>query len=141
MRSKKVILDTNLWISFLITKDFSFLDKYIENGKIKLVFSEELIQEFLAVSSRPKFKKYFADKDVERLLHFFDKYGDLVKVNSELELCRDSKDNFLLNLATDSQADYLVTRDNDLLEIGNVQKTKILAIKELKKEFKKNTMP
>lgn len=141
MRSKKVILDTNLWISFLITKDFSFLDKYIENGKIKLVFSEELIQEFLAVSSRPKFKKYFADKDVERLLHFFDKYGDLVKVNSELELCRDSKDNFLLNLATDSQADYLVTGDNDLLEIGNVQKTKILTIKELKKEFKKNTMP
>ncbi|MCK9452445.1 MAG: hypothetical protein M0Q90_12195 [Bacteroidales bacterium] len=47
----------------------------------------------------------------------------------------------MLNLATDSQADYLVTGDNDLLEIGNVQKTKILAIKELKKEFKKNTMP
>jgi len=34
MKSKKVILDKNLWISFLISRDFSFLDKYIETGKI-----------------------------------------------------------------------------------------------------------
>lgn len=101
----------------------------LKNGKVKLVFSEELIQEFLEVSSRPKFKKYFTDKDIERLLLFFDKYGDLVKVTSKLELCRDRKDNFLLDLATDSLADYLVTGDNDLLEIVNVQKTKILILK------------
>ena len=135
MKSKKVILDTNLWISFLITKDFSFLDKYIENRKVKLVFSEELIQEFLAVSSRPKFKKYFIIKDVEWLLLTFDKFGVLVKVTSELELCRDHKDNFLLNLAADSKADYLVTGDKDLLEIKNLNKTKILTIKELKEEL------
>lgn len=135
MKSRKVVLDTNLWISFLITKDFSFLDKYIENRKVKLVFSEELIQEFLAVSSRPKFKKYFTDKDVERLFLIFDKFGVLAKVTSELELCRDHKDNFLLNLATDSKADYLVTGDKDLLEIKNLNKTKILTIKELIEEL------
>ena len=59
MKSKKVIFDTNLWISFLLNKDFSFLDKYIKSGYLKLVFSEESVQEFLEVSSRPKFKKYF----------------------------------------------------------------------------------
>lgn len=135
MKSKKVILDTNLWISFLITKDFSFLDKYIENRKVKLVFSEELIQEFMAVSSRPKFKKYFTNKDIEHLLLTFDKYGVLVKVTSKLELCRDNKDNFLLNLAADSKADYLVTGDKDLLEIKDLKKTKILTIRELKDEL------
>ena len=135
MKSKTIILDTNLWISFLITKDFSFLDKYIETGKVKLVFSEELIQEFLAVSSRPKFQKYFTYKDIEHLLHVFDTFGVLVRVTSKLEFCRDIKDNFLLNLATDSKADYLITGDNDLLEIKGVQKTKILTIRELREEL------
>jgi putative PIN family toxin of toxin-antitoxin system len=135
MKSKTIILDTNLWISFLIAKDFSFLDKYIETGKVKLVFSEELIQEFLAVSSRPKFQKYFTHKDIERLLSIFDTFGVLVRVTSKLEFCRDIKDNFLLNLATDSKADYLVTGDNDLLEIKGVQKTKILTIRELREEL------
>ena len=105
MKSKKVIFDTNLWISFLITKDFSFLDRYIENGILKLIFSEESVQEFLEVSSRPKFKKYFPIDDVERLLFIFDRFGILVKVSSKLDICRDNKDNFLLNLAFDSKAD------------------------------------
>ncbi|HZK07763.1 MAG TPA: putative toxin-antitoxin system toxin component, PIN family [Bacteroidales bacterium] len=132
MKSKKIILDTNLWISFLIAKDFSFLDEYIETGKVKLVFSKELIQEFLVVSHRPKFQKHFTYKDIEHLLLIFDKFGVLVEVTSKLKLCRDNKDDFLLNLATDSNADYLVTGDNDLLEIKNVQKTRILTISELR---------
>jgi len=33
MKSKKIILDTNIWISFIITKDYSFLDKTKMNGK------------------------------------------------------------------------------------------------------------
>ena len=43
MKSYKIILDTNLWISFLITGNYDFIDKSIENKNIKLVFSEELI--------------------------------------------------------------------------------------------------
>jgi len=131
MKSKKIILDTNLWISFLITKDYSFLDNYIENGKARLFFSEELIQEFLTVAKRPKLKKYFTDNDIEHLLHTFDNFGILIKVTSQIKLCRDYKDNFLLNLAVDSKADYLATGDKDLLEIINIEKTKIITIREL----------
>ena len=72
MRNKKVIFDTNLWISFLITKDFSEIDDLIFEGKIKLIFSDELIEEFLAVATRPKFKKYFNNQDIEKLLQAFD---------------------------------------------------------------------
>ena len=132
MKSKKIILDTNLWISFLITKDYSFLDNYIENGKARLFFSEELIQEFLTVAKGPKLQKYFTDKDIERLLHIFDNFGILIKVTSQIKLCRDYKDNFLLNLAVDSKADYLATGDKDLLEIKNIEETRILTIRELK---------
>jgi len=33
----RVIIDTNLWISFLITKDLRNLDKKIKTGKIKIL--------------------------------------------------------------------------------------------------------
>ncbi|MEW4925586.1 putative toxin-antitoxin system toxin component, PIN family [Algibacter sp. 2305UL17-15] len=72
MKNKKIILDTNLWISFLISKKFIQLDKLIENSKITLIFSNELLEEFIDVVSRPKFKKYFSKKDVEKLLEYFD---------------------------------------------------------------------
>jgi len=132
MKGKTVILDTNLWISFLISKDFSFLDEYIESGKVKLIFSDELFTEFIKVAERPKLRKYFSKSDLEALIQIIDKFGTLIEVTSEINLCRDKKDNFLLNLAADSKADYLVTGDKDLLDIGKINKTQILTISELK---------
>jgi putative PIN family toxin of toxin-antitoxin system len=133
MQSKKIIIDTNIWINFLITKDLSFLDKFIDNGKLKLIFSNELYSEFLEVTERPKFKKYFHKSDIQRLTHIIDKFGILIEVTSQIEKCRDIKDDFLLNLAIDSNADFLVTGDLDLLEIKQISNTKILKIKELEK--------
>ena len=91
-----------------------------------------MIQEFLTIAKRPKLQKYFTDKDIEHLLHTFDNFGILIKVTSQIKLCRDYEDNFLLNLAVDSKADYLATGDKDLLEIINIEKTKIITIREFK---------
>ncbi|MEX2411977.1 MAG: putative toxin-antitoxin system toxin component, PIN family [Candidatus Paceibacterota bacterium] len=136
MKNKKVILDTNLWISFLISKQHSPLDELLLNGKIKLVFSEELIEEFLTVAKRPKFEKYFSDKDIHDLLQSFDSFGELFVVSSEITGCRDSKDNFLLNLAVDSKADFLITGDDDLLSIKKINKTSILNWTDFLKKIK-----
>ena len=132
MRSKpgKIILDTNLWISFLISKDFSKLDKILFSGKCRLVFSEELMQEFLQVAGRPKFRKYFFPDDLETILETIEEYADFVQVTTITTECRDPKDNFLLSLAIDAKADYLLTGDNDLLDIRNMQGTEILTISE-----------
>ena len=135
MRSKKVILDTNLWVSFLISKDFNFLDNYVEKGKVKLIFSEELFNEFISVVERPKLKKYFTESDTKHLIQIINKYAILQHISTDTEQCRDKKDNFLLNLAIDSEADYLVTGDKDLLIIKKVRKTKILTITELINEL------
>ncbi len=135
MKSKKVILDTNLWVSFLISKDYCFLDNYVLKGRVKLVFSEELFSEFISIAERPKFNKYFSNSDINQLIQMIDKYGILIKVTSEIKQCRDCKDNFLLNLAVDSKADFLVTGDKDLLEIKIIKKTKILTIRELMDEL------
>ena len=130
MRNKKIILDTNLWISFLISNKFSQIDKLIENKKIILIFSNELLEEFIDVVSRPKFKKYFSKKDIEKILEYFDQFGELVKVKSDIKICRDEKDNFLLNLSVDSKADYLITGDKDLLILEMIEDTKIKTFSE-----------
>ncbi len=111
MRNKayRIILDTNLWISFLITHNLSVIDKFLNDGRIKLIFSEELLQEFIEVAKRPKFKKYFNTNDITELLDYFDIYGELVKVTKSVKLCRDPNDDFLLSLALEGKADYLIT--------------------------------
>ncbi|MEO6231063.1 MAG: putative toxin-antitoxin system toxin component, PIN family [Ferruginibacter sp.] len=42
-----VIIDTNLWISFLLTKDLSKFDSIIADNEIKLIFSQELVDEIV----------------------------------------------------------------------------------------------
>lgn len=101
-----------------------------------LVFSEELIQEFITVSSRPKFENHFTEADIEDLLRIFDLYGKLIAVTTRVNDCRDFKDNFLLNLAIDSEADFLVTGDSDLLDLQKINKTQIITIKDLFEKFK-----
>ncbi|MBS4001614.1 MAG: putative toxin-antitoxin system toxin component, PIN family [Desulfobulbaceae bacterium] len=133
MTPRKVILDTNLWISFLISDKFQQIDKYLLNDKIKLIFSKELLDEFIEVALRPKFSKYFKSQDIEALLRNFDKFGQLVKVETNVHICRDAKDNFLLNLALDSKADYLVTGDADLLDLKTIGQTQIITMTEFVK--------
>lgn len=126
----RIIIDTNLWVSFLISKDYSKLDEIIFVQKVSLVFSQELLDEFLEVANRPKFRRFFAAKDIEEILETIDEYADFVKVKSKIELCRDPKDNFLLSLSADGKADYFLTGDKDLLDLVNFGKTEILTISQ-----------
>jgi len=128
----KLILDTNFWVSYLITDKFKYLDETIFGNTVQLVFSEELIEEFITVSQREKFLKFFEKKDVEKLIELFSTFGILYKTRSEVTDCRDPKDNFLLNLAIDSKADYLVTGDKDLLVLKQIGKTKIITLHKMK---------
>lgn len=134
-KTDRVIIDTNLWISFLITKDFKKLDSKIKSGKVKLLFSLELIEEFLTVAHRPKLKNYFSKEDLELLLDLFDIYGELVSVKSEVKVCRDPNDNFLLALAKDSKAKYLLTGDKDLLSLKKFEQTKIIEFSDFLKKI------
>jgi len=127
-KALRVILDTNLWVSFLITKNYIKLDSLLFEKQIKLIFSEELFSEFIDVTNRPKFKKYFSHSDIKLLLNALEIYGEIVVVTSKTNYCRDIKDNFLVNLAIDGKADYLLTGDKDLLELKKIGKTRIITI-------------
>lgn len=126
----RLILDTNLWISFLIISEFEKLDELLFNQKYKLLFSQELLEEFVAVAKRPKLRKYISRNELEDLLETIDEVAEFVNVTSEISECRDPKDNFLLSLAVDGKADYLLTGDKDLLVLKKIGKTEIRTISE-----------
>ena len=126
----KIVLDTNIFIYFLMSDSFHKLDKKLKNNDAKLLFSEELLSEFIQVVSRPKFKKYFSDKDVTNLLNHLHNYADLIEVHSQVNVCRDKKDNFLLSLCIDGKADFLITGDEDLLVLKKIKKTSIIKISD-----------
>lgn len=130
MKSKnlRIILDTNLWISFLISKNYSQLDEIIFERKCTLIFSEELLNEFLMVIKRPKLRRFFSQEDTEELIETIEEYAEFISVTSKVVVCRDEKDNFLLSLAKDSKSDFLITGDKDLLVLERFEQTNILTI-------------
>lgn len=132
-KASRIIVDTNLWISFLIAKNFTKLDDLIFSGKVKLIFSQDLIDEFLDVVRRPKIGKYISPTLLEELLEVIEKYADFIVVKSNVEVCRDPKDNFLLVLAVDGQAHFLLTGDKDLLELKKFANTKIITLSDFLK--------
>ena len=124
----RVIIDTNLWISFLITKNYSRLDKILSEKFVTLLYSQDLIDEFIEVAQRPKFKKYFGTEDLQTLLLSLSSRATFIEVSSVIGVCSDLKDNFLLSLAKDGKASHLLTGDKDLLALKNYGRTKILTI-------------
>ena len=136
-KKAKVIIDTNLWVSFLISREFEKLDFLFSSGKICLLFSERLFAEFIGVASREKFRKYFSKNDIDELSIKMKNVAKMVQTKSLQTQCRDPKDNFLLELAVDGKANYLLTGDKDLLELKTVNKTKIVKIEEFFREIEK----
>lgn len=126
----RLILDTNLWISFLISSKYERLDELLFNQEWLLLFSQELLEEFVAVAKRPKLRKYISRDELEDLLETIDEVAEFVNVTSNISECRDPKDNFLLSLAVDGKADYLLTGDKDLLVLKKIGVTEIKTISE-----------
>ncbi len=131
----RVIFDTNIWISYLFNSNFHWLDEEIASGNIKLIFSDELFNEFIEVVNRPKIEKFIIPENFIKLITILDEVATFIKVTSRESICRDAKDNFLLDLARDSKADFLISGDTDLLELKNFSNCKILKIEDFKTQF------
>ena len=131
MRRKKdlrLVIDTNLWISFLITKSFQKLDQVLFESSIKIYFSHELLDELYESILKPKLSKHFGEKAIEEMLFVLSDFIEILEVTSEVAICRDPKDDFILALCQDADADYLLTGDKDLLALVQFGKTKIVTI-------------
>lgn len=126
----KVIIDTNLWISLLLTGRPSQLITLIDTDRIEILFSAELLEELITVAGRPKFRTLISADLLADLLLLIERKALFAQVNSSVDLCRDPKDNFLLSLAKDGMASVLLTGDSDLLSLGKYGHTRIITWKE-----------
>jgi len=125
-KSCKVIIDTNIWISFLIGKSLPGLQNHLNSQFIQVITCKEQILELTEVFKKPKIKKYFSKEQVIEFLELLDESSQNVDIKTKTSLCRDPKDNYLISLAIDSKADYLITGDNDLLDLIKVGNTEIM---------------
>lgn len=133
----KVIFDTNIWISYLIGRQLGNLTELLSTRKIELVLSDQLLTELKEVTSRKKFQRYFDQQEVNELLKLMDILGTRYEVSENPNVCRDPKDDFLLSLIKASQAKFLVTGDQDLLELNPFEGTEIIEPNQLQERIDK----
>jgi len=131
----KVVIDTNIWISYLLGSLLQGMDEKILSKEIKVVVSEEMLKELSEVASRPKFKNILTVRRIKELFSLLDSYAIVVSPSQKVNACRDKKDNFLLEIALEGKADYLITGDEDLLVLDSFHNTKIVKPKDFEGIF------
>jgi putative PIN family toxin of toxin-antitoxin system len=105
----RVVLDTNILVSALLTKEgneAALLD-FVTRHDIELCVSEPVMAEYAEVLSRPKFR--FDPVLVENLLTLVRREGTLVDPNRAAIASSHEPDNRFLECADAAKADYLVT--------------------------------
>jgi len=132
----KVVIDTNIWVSYLLGSLLQGIDEKILAKEIKIVVSEEMLKELSDVSSRPKFKNILTTKRIKELFSLLDSYAIVVSPTQKVNACRDEKDNFLLEVALEGKADYLITGDEDLLVLDPFNKIIIIRPKDFEEILK-----
>lgn len=131
----RVIVDTNLWISFLIGKKLDSLLELLDNPWFDLVSTPQLNEEIIRVARREKFRKYFPEHEVKQLEEWMDTHFSMYEIGDIPPRCRDPKDDYLLELAVQTKAIYLVSGDSDLLTIGQIGDCRIMTVAQFEAEW------
>jgi len=125
-KSYSIIIDSNIWISFLIGKNLKGLQNHIDTQNLKIITCNEQLIELSEVFKKPKLKKYFDKEQISDFFELLDESSKCIVISTKTDICRDPKDNYLVSLAIDSNANFLITGDKDLLELNTIGKTVVL---------------
>ena len=130
----KVIFDTNLWISFLIGHQAQLVRRMLTDLRFDVYVCSRLIEEIRNVASRDKIRKYVSEKDIDDLLAIINAFCQFATIETEVThtAVRDPKDLYLLALADTIGADYIVSGDADLTDLGQHNRTRIMKLADFK---------
>ena len=113
-----VLLDTNVWVSAFINPAGlpARLVRAWTDGRYEVVVSLPLLDELADVLTRPHLtRKYpIAASDVEEFLQLLIRRSQIVVPTGSIRECRDPDDDLILETAILGQAQYAVTRDDDI---------------------------
>jgi len=128
----RYVFDTNVIVSALLftasKPGLAFLEA-LDNGTI--LASAELLTELNDVLSRPKFGDYIEPGESERFLGAFVREVRFVEIRETVRVCRDPKDDQVLELAVSGNADLIVTGDTDLLALDRFRGIEIITPADL----------
>ena len=130
----KVIFDTNLWISFLIGHQTQFVRQMLTDMRFDVFVCSRLIEEIRNVANRDKIRKYLSETDIDDLLAIINAFCQFAIIETEVapSAIRDPKDLYLLALADTIGADYIVSGDADLTDLGLHNQTRIMKLADFK---------
>ena len=130
----KIIIDTNLWISFLIGHQTQLLRRMLTDMRFDVYVCARLVEEICDVATRDKIRKYVTQADIDDLLSIINAFCQFAVIRAEAPATaiRDPKDLYLLSLAETIGADYIVSGDADLTDLGQYHQTRIMKLADFK---------
>lgn len=129
-KETRIVIDTNIWVSYFINKRFEELAKLILDKNITVFSTAELLEELKEVLLRPKFNTQI-NLPIERYINFHLQLVTFVSINRVYKESPDEKDNFLYDLAFQTKSRVLVTGDRKLLlfEVNDLETISLAAFK------------
>jgi putative PIN family toxin of toxin-antitoxin system len=129
-KKPKVVLDSVVLVSAFLTEGLTAELLAQCREKVKLYTAEDILQEIRRVLLekvyiRNRYK--YSDTDVEIFVNRFREKSTIVDPLPDLHVIeRDPKDDKILACAVAVQADYIISRDLDLLELETYQEIQII---------------
>ncbi len=129
--SLKLVIDTNIFISAALSSKGAPAELVQEAlAHHRLVFSQPTFDEMRTRLFRPKFDRYISLELRERLLHDLNASAVWVDIDESAVYCRDRDDDKFIETALKAQAQYLVSGDNDFLELVSLPTLQIISAKQ-----------
>ena len=122
----KLVLDTNIFISaFFWGGNPRKIVERINSGIDSLYITDGILDEIAQVLARSKFS---VDKpNIARLIDAIAEIAVCIPVKGTVKgVCRDSKDDMILECGWRCAADYIITGDDDLLSLQTFENVKII---------------
>ncbi len=124
----RFVVDTNVLLSQLLLPTSvpgRAFRKALSSG-IMLV-SKETMDELTEVLGRKKFDPYLTLTERQEFIRQLSFVAEMISQIISLKACRDPKDDKFLGLAISGQANFVLTGDNDLLELDPFRGVRILS--------------
>jgi putative PIN family toxin of toxin-antitoxin system len=132
----KIVLDTNVWVSALIWggKPATIIEA-AEQRSINIFVSEPVIEEISQVLSYPKIEKIYRPQLTRHhLMEQVLKNANFVEVTTNLNVIKEHPaDDKIIECAASAKADYIVSGDKHLLNVGSYKKVQIISVNEFMK--------
>jgi putative PIN family toxin of toxin-antitoxin system len=119
----RVVFDCMIYLQALISESgpAAALLRLVDRHAVSLFVSNEILAEVREVLSRPKIRERNSQLTDERVNAFITRIAEKATVVDDIarpfSYARDPKDEKYINLAIQVEADYIVSRDEDLLDL------------------------